>query len=221
MYPRDYSKMPRLNPALGYIWDILSFFSSEEVHVPRNYYDQVVKVKNLLKSDVSGLVNTTLDFMVNCACVDYTIETSNAKLTERFDHWFRTVNSSLRGKVPSGIGSLAKEYFRERWKGSSFLLLRLRWEEIDGYKLPTQMWFMPGENIEVEDPNKEERVVGEEVYRIRLNNDQSKPFPDDEDIFVQKPFSSWLSEKGFSNWRGYFPLSKPCLEIAVVVGIRA
>lgn len=183
-----------LNPLLRWLWDLLSFFSAEEITIPTDFYSQVYEVNNILISDTSGIVNSVLDFAIHSALVDYMIETSNATLTKTLNEWTKSINIDLIGKVPVGLQSLAKEYFRERWKGSSLLLLRTQWNNVDNFNLPTRMWFVGGENIEVSDAN-DNRVIGEEIYKLKLAKNQVKLLPatENELIFVQKPFDSWSS----------------------------
>jgi cation transport regulator ChaB len=166
--------------------------SSDMIKVPVKYRDQVLVTKDILKSDVSGLVNSLLDFAISCALVNYSVETTNPNLTDLFKQWLGNLNSELRGKIPVGISALAKEYFRERWKGSSFLLLRSVWEDKDGYIVPTKLWFVDGEDILID--NKSETVsIGSEKYNLKTSSKTqiSIPVGPNERIFVQKPYDSW------------------------------
>ena len=190
----------RLNEALGWIFDMMSLYAKDEIIVPEDFYTQVYEVKEVLESDISGIVNTMLDFAINCAAVEYTIETDNEKFTELISDWFKQININLLGRIPTGIKPLAKEYFRERWKNSSLLLLRTKWEnvEISGTKLymPTKMWFVDGMNVIIENEDPETRIIGTEDYYLRINSKNKVTLPTDnkdEFIFVQKPFDSWSS----------------------------
>lgn len=188
-----------LNPALRWLWDMLSFYSTEEIQVPDNFNVQVYELKRILRSDTSGLVNSVIDFMINSANVKYKIETSNTNLNEVIDNWLETINYDMLGKIPLGVQSLSKEYFRERWKNSSLIVLRTLWDykSINGekYYLPTKMWFEDGEFIKVENPDKYRRVLGEENYSIKITDKKKINLPekDNEKIFVQKPFNSWIN----------------------------
>ena len=188
---------PNLNPLLKWLWDILSFYSVEEIKIAKHFRDKVRDVKEVLRSDVSGLVNTVLDFMVNCAVAKYTIETESSELNSIINNWLKTINYDLLGRVPIGIEALSKEYYRERWKSSSLIVLRTKWDTktINGsdFYLPTKMWFVDGENIEIENPDKNIRIIGKEKYFLKLSEKTKKYLPesDDEKIFVQKPFDSW------------------------------
>ncbi len=190
----------RMNPSLVWLSDMIQLTQADEIRVPTSYPQQVYETKELLASDGSGLVNTVLDFAIACTQVDYSVETSNPNLTNVLNKWLHTINYSLKGTVPVGVKALAKEYGRERWKSSSFLLLRTVWEEVDGYTLPTKLWFVDGEDIIVEEGNDDGvRRLGEEKYSLRIsktkksNKPHAIPLPSkkDELIFIQKPYSSW------------------------------
>lgn len=162
------------------------------VTIPGKYRDQVLVVKDLLKSDVSGLINSLLDFAINCALVNYSVETTNENLTKLFEDWLKNLNKELRGKIPVGITSLAKQYFLERWKGSSFILLRTVWEDVDGFIVPTKLWFVDGEDIIID--NKSETVsIGDEKYFLKTSSKTQMRIPasKNEQIFIQKPYESW------------------------------
>jgi hypothetical protein len=183
-----------LNPLISWLWQILSLYSTEEIKIPSSYQDKVFEVKDILRSDTSGIVNSVLDFGINCATVDYTIESNNEQLTQLITDWFKNINLMLIGRVPTGIKALSKEYYRERWKNSSLIVLRTLWENKDGLNLPTKMWFVDGINIEIENGN-DTRVIGEEQYFLKINNSKKDnkllPTSKNELIFIQKPFDSW------------------------------
>ena len=115
---------------------------------PADFHGQVAKVKDMLSEDVSGLVDSLSDFMVNSANVGCSIETGNDKFTATLKKWLDTINIGYNGQVPIGINALAKEYYSERWKYSSLPVLRIaKWEKIDGIMLPTKMFFLDGGSI--------------------------------------------------------------------------
>ena len=178
---------------LRWLLDMVDFFTRDTIKVPTAYRDQVLETKTLLQDDVSGLVNTMLDFAISSAVdVDYKIETTNNNLDVILNNWLNEINISLLGKIPTGLESLAKEYFRERWKGSSFLLLRTFWENIDGYVLPTKLYFVDGEDIIIRD-DSETVTIGEEKYSLKTSKNKSKVLPakKNELIFIQKPYCAW------------------------------
>lgn len=191
-------KIPRKSSGMTFFADLLSLFQTQSIKIPSDYRNQVLEVKKLLNNDTSGLVNTILDFAINCALVDYRIETSNENLTQTLNNWLKGINTELRGKIPTGLKPLAKEYFRERWKGSSHLLLRTMWEknkDLDLF-LPSVLYFVDGEDIKCEAKNEDSDSVelGSEVYKIRINDNKEDDInlpTKNEFIFVQKPYESW------------------------------
>ena len=187
-----------LNPLLRWLWDLLALFSTEEIRISNDYHTQVADIKEVLVSDSTGIVNSILDFAINTASVELTVESEKPEIAELLEEWFDKINYSLLGKIPTGIQALSREYYRERWKNSSFLVLRSIWEDIEigdsTFNLPTKMWFVDGMNLVVTD-DSETRVIGNEKYYIRIDDQKKKPIPasKNELIFVQKPYSSWSS----------------------------
>jgi len=186
--------------SLQWLSDLLAYFQIEPIKIPSDYRTRVLETKNLLRDDTSGLVNTMLDFAVSSAIVDYQVQSSNINLTEVLNDWLRTINTDLRGKIPTGINALAKQYFRERWKGSSNLLLRTFWTDKDGLKLPTSLFFVDGEDIKIKSTSEDKVIrLGDEKYYLRVDSDSKNdillPAQEDEIIFSQKPFESWSSRE--------------------------
>lgn len=184
------------SPALRWLVEMLNFFSIDAIMIPKTYREQVLQTKKSLTNDTSGLVNTVLDFSIEAASVDYTIETNDQTLSNILNQWLDEINIGLLGKIPTGIGPLSKEYFRERWKGSSNLVLMTRWTEINGWQLPTSMWFIDGEDILVKENKDTTNRIGDEQYRMIVQVKPTiKSIPiagaKDERFFVQKPFEAW------------------------------
>lgn len=184
-----------LTPSLTWLSDLLAFFSVEAIKIPSDYRDKVIVSKEALEEDVSGLVNTMLDFAIKCSLTSFRIESDNANLSEILNNWLDNINEELRGKSPTGLKALHKEYGRERWKGSSNILLRTFWEKKDDLILPTTLFFVNGEDIK--SAYKDPKVVrlGDLVYSIRVDDDPKKditlPTDENELIFVQQPYDSW------------------------------
>lgn len=203
-----------VSPSLSWLSEMNKLLEGTKITVPTDYTEQVVSVKEILRNDVSGLVNTILDFAINCSTVDYYVESKNINLEELLNKWMYSINDGLRGKIPVGIKALAKEYFRERWKSGSLIVMRTIWEKVGDYILPTKMWFVDGEYLDVKDDN-ETRRLGEEKYSMIIgkkseNKRLNLPSKKDERIFVQKPFSSWgeLKPTPFIVQRGIYKNAK-------------
>ena len=93
----------------------MSVFQIKPIAEPQKYRDKVLAAKDVLKHDISGLVNTTLDYAITMASsVTYSADTEDDTLTEYLNTWLEGINTELRGRVPTGVAALSKEYFRER-----------------------------------------------------------------------------------------------------------
>lgn len=190
-------------PLIKWLFELMSLVARDEITVPAEFRVQAKEVRNSLRNDNSGIVNSMLDYAIKAALVDYSVETGNQNLTNVFSTWLNTINGDLRGKIPTGIKPLAKQYFDERWKGSSLCVLRTVWEEKDfggslgKLTVPTKMWVVRGEDIYVE--QDEQIIIGKEKYYLVTGKDPDKnpehraifKINENEAFFVQKPFSRW------------------------------
>jgi hypothetical protein len=143
------SNIKPLTPSLAWLNQLLSLYSSSEISIPGSFREQAQAIDDLLLNDTSGLANSLLDFSIKSATVDFNVETNNKSLGKILNSWLEEVNASLRGKIPVGIHGLAKKYYKERWKGSSFIALRTLWENKDGFILPTKLWFVNGKDLKI------------------------------------------------------------------------
>lgn len=84
--------------SLRWLADLMAFFQQDTIKVPSEYRERVIQTKELLSNDSSGIVSTVLDFAINCASVDFYIETDNENLTDVLNRWLATLNFSLLGK---------------------------------------------------------------------------------------------------------------------------
>ena len=181
------------------------------VYVRKHEETSYIRKENLYKKQYDGIVRCVevepyhtifvrykgeAFWSGNCSLVDYTVETDNDNLTKIFQAWMTNINQELRGQIPTGMKALAKQYFTERWKGSSFILMRSIWEDVDGFILPTKLWFVNGEDIVINDGNADSFEIGKETYSLKLGRRVVKNLPasKDEKIFVQKPFETWGTE---------------------------
>lgn len=183
-----------LTPSLSWLSNLLALFSSKEIAIPTGFREQAHAVEEILENDCSGLVNSILDFGISTASsIDYNVESSNKTLTKVLNNWLKSINSSLRGQIPVGIEALSKEYYKERWKGSSFLLLRTVWEDIDGFYLPTKLWFVDGKDVEISGDDEETKIIGQQSFGLIIGKDKTIPLPtsSSEIIFTQRPYERW------------------------------
>jgi len=162
--------------------------------VPTEYHDQVKVVKEMMKQDTTGLVDALTDFQVNSATVDFKIETKNPELDKTLEKWFKEIiNQKYRGRIPTGIKSLAEEYFKERWKSSSFPVLKIgAWERVNGIYLPSVLFFVDGESIYSKKRNPKSKKVDIINYDYYLGSDRSELL--EKGVILTKPYGRWFDE---------------------------
>ena len=120
-------------------------FSTSEITVPTEFHDRCNKIREMLDDDVSGVINSLLDYSVNSASeAIFRVECTEPTLQRLLNMWLQGVNLDIPG-IPTGLQALSKEYYKERWAGSSFCVLSIRgWEpiEIDNVEIqvPQVMW---------------------------------------------------------------------------------
>jgi len=181
--------------AIQYLYEIAKSME-ETIVVPSTFLEQTKATKDILKNDPSGFVSSILDFAVNTATVNLTIETPNTNLTETLNSWLANINERFLGRLPTGIKAIEKEYFRELWKGSSLIALRTQWAEVDGILLPTTMWLCKGEDIKIEEGNPNIKLIGQEKYSLDTGNGKIELINSDLDMtFIQKPYSNWFDKE--------------------------
>jgi len=194
----------------NYINYILSFLM-KRITVPSDFHNQVQEINTMLKDDVSGLIDSLTDFAVNSATVDYNIVTPNDNLNKIFQKWLDSVNTEYDGQIPIGIKNLAKEYFKERWKGGSFPVLKMKWDRFDGLQLPTSMFFVDGGSIYAKDKKKDEDAISLLNYDYYIGNTEKKQYQLlGKDVIFARPYGRWfdkyptpfLIKRGvFHNWK--------------------
>jgi len=191
---------------------ILNYFLStlaKKISIPTDYHAQIQKIKEMLSNDVSGLVDSLTDFSVDSASVDFKIESDNEEFNYILQEWLDTINMEFNGQIPSGISPLAKEYFKERWKYSSFPILKIGgWKDIRGVIVPSKLYFVDGESIYAKDKNAKDqnlRVINYDYY-IGSSADNKL----DKNVIITKPYGRWfdkyptpyLIKRGvYNNWK--------------------
>ena len=181
------------------------------VVVPGDFHGRVACVKEMQQDDLSGLVDSLTDFAVDSATVDFNIETNNDTLNKALNDWLDNLNIDLSGKVPTGIKALAKEYFKERWKGASFPILQISKWEVDPktkLMLPSQLFFLDGGSVYAKDRNPESLTLGFDSYDYYLGREMKIKI--DKNAIFSKSNGRWhdvypnpfLIKRGvYHNWR--------------------
>lgn len=167
----------------------------EKIVVPTDFHSQVDAIQEMQKDDVSGLVDTLTDFAVNTADVEFAIESQNENLNNILAEWLYTINKGYNGKVPIGIDALAKEYFKERWKYSSFPVLKIaKWEKVGNMLLPTQMFFVDGGSIYAKDIDETDANLDLINYEYYLGKDFNEKNKLDKNVIFSKSNGRWFDE---------------------------
>jgi len=164
--------------------------SYKKVQIPSDFFGQVDAVDRILKNDRSSLIRTLYNFMINAATVNYEFDTGNTNFDERLKFWKENLNSGVAEDIPSGLRALSEQYFRERWR-SSFLILNIQFESVDGWMIPTKMWFMDGGNVRVEGDTT--TLGGYKYYIGRKTGKQLKSIITRK-ILVRKPYNMWYDQ---------------------------
>lgn len=163
----------------------------KKVVVPTDYHERVKEVKHMLENDLSGLIDTLTDFAVDSSSVNYSIESENENLNELLNNWLTTINKDFRGQIPSGINALAEEYFKERWKSSSFPVLKIsKWERGEAnLLLPSKMFFVDGESIYSNKDKLEDDTVTLGDLEYFIGDDEEHAL--DKNVVITKPYGRW------------------------------
>jgi len=161
--------------------------TSSQIKVPQDFASRQQKINELLENDYTGIVKTIYEFMVTTGSVDMNFVSDNSNLTVTLQDWAsHKLNANISFDIPRGLKALTTQYMRERYK-SSFIVLNIVWDKIDGLILPSKMWLSDGGAILVggnEDTlNGKKYYLGSDDNEIKSTNKQT--------ILIRKPFNSW------------------------------
>ena len=204
--------------ALGGLFNqfINYLYSSGGIEVPKDYHERCLKIHEMLDNDTSGVINTILNYSINSASEsNYRVECSEDTLQKLLNLWLDKINIDIKG-IPTGLQALSKEYFLERWKGSSFCILRVNdWEKITvdnvTIEVPTTMYFVNGGSIYTVRPKDKNFKLGSDKYYLDPDHKISIPSEKDEEIIIQKPYNRWFDKDAtpyligngvYKNWLG-------------------
>jgi hypothetical protein len=185
--------LPMFEQFLNYL------YQTGEISVPENYHERCGKVEEMLDNDISGMVNSLLDYAVNSSSeANYRVECSEPTLQKLLNLWLDQINLEIKG-IPTGLQALSTEYFRERWEGSSFCILRIKdWQKITAdnitIEVPTTMWFVNGGSIYVTRPKDKNYQLGSDKYYLDKEAKVEIPENKKEKIIIQKPYDRWFDQ---------------------------
>lgn len=158
-----------------------------KISVPVDFAHRQEKIIELLDNDYTGIVKTIIEFMISTSSVNMNFVTDNTNLTKALQDWANhKLNAKISLDIPSGLKALTTQYMRERWT-SSFIVLNILWDNINGLTLPSKMWFSDGGQVIVggdEDAlNGKKYFLGSEDNPIRSTDKHT--------VLIRKPFNSW------------------------------
>jgi len=168
---------------------------NKKIVVPGDFKNQADAVEEMLKNDVTGIIDSLTDFSVESASVEYGIETDNENLNQLMDKWLTNLNSAYKGKVPPGIKALSKEYFKERWKGASFPVLKItEWADFQGLQLPSKMFFVDGGSIMAQEKDTKTEDVTLFSYDYYLGTTAEPKYKLDKGTIFSRPYGRWFDK---------------------------
>jgi len=172
---------------------ITQMYSAEtKVVVPAEFHKQVNSIDGILKNDVTGMISTIVDFMVQSATVPVKFESKNNSLNKIFNEWKETINSDVNIDIPMGFRALSEQYFRERWR-SSFIVLNINWGKINGYIMPVHMWFSDGGSVWVDRQGTDLKTTKYYIGKGNNTKNQLTNGPKKSSI-VRKPYNMWYDQ---------------------------
>jgi len=172
-----------------YLNDLFNM-KSTPIKVSTSFHGQMNQIKRLMKNDKTALISSLTEYMVHAGTVPIYFDDENPNTNKAIVNWQENVNKGLNIDIPRGLRSFTEQYFRERWK-SSFIVVKLLWEKVDGYWLPTKMYVMDGSSIYVK--NSGFALNGNEYFLGNPDSDKTKSTPlvnnDTTSIIIRKPFN--------------------------------
>jgi cation transport regulator ChaB len=171
----------------------LMFTPTGKIKVSDTFHGQMQQINLLLKNDKTALISSLIEFMVHAASVDINFNTTNISLNKLFEEWKNNVNADLNLDIPRGLRGFTEQYFRERWK-SSFIVANLRWHKMNGFWMPTRMYFMDGASVYVKN---DKRLLNSNGYYLgEPDKDESEQLKNTENqsIIIRKPYNHWYDQ---------------------------
>jgi len=175
-------------------------YSAGEIELPSDFHGRCQKVQEITDLDCSGVVNTLNNYAIeSAASTKYRIECDDNTLQKLLNSWLSQINLDVNN-IPTGLSSLSKEYFKERWAGSSFCALKVsNWKSIivenTSIEVPTLLWFVNGSSIYVKRNKKDNFVLGSDEYYLDRNYEiKLIPNGKKESSIIQKPYNRWYDQ---------------------------
>ena len=202
-------------------------YSSGDISVPSDFHSRCGKIQEMLDNDISGVINSLLNYSIQSASeANYRVECKQLTLQKLLNIWLQEINLEVKG-IPTGLQALSKEYFKERWAGSSFCVLRAtNWEKISSdnvtIEVPKVLWFANGSSIYVKRPQAGNYKLGSDEYYLDGSKKIKIPAGSSEYVSIQKPYDRWFDEYAtpylvrngvLKNWLGIKTLQQKSDEV--------
>ena len=185
----------------GAMWEaFINFvYATKLLEVPNEFHAQCEEIQTMLENDITGIISTILDYAVNSAVeAKFKVECEKSETLENIlTIWLKQINIRVDG-IPTGLQELAREYYKERWQGSSLCLLKIGdWKDISinntKVSLPTTLWFVNSASVYIDRPKGAFKLGTDKYY---YDGKFEKPIiKSNEDYVIQKSGSArWFTK---------------------------
>jgi len=166
------------------------FNPGKHIQVSKDFHKQMLQINELMLNDYTGIVATIIEFMIATGSVNMNFVTDNSNLTNILNDWsIHKVNKNINLDIPKGLKALTSQYLRERYR-SSFIVLNIVWDKIDGLMLPSKMWLVDGSAVIVDGSNGS--LDGKKYYLGESENALTST--SSHTILIRKPFNAWYDD---------------------------
>jgi len=142
---------------------LMSLEANQNLNPPSGYSSQVKECKKILNNDCTGLIATTIEFIIGAISeVDFKIETDNKELNVILNKWLKRINKDKRQQIPSGFNSFTSEFCNE-YLTSSMSIVRYDWGTFETLNLPKHLWVLDSANVKV---SGDESKLANFTYKI-------------------------------------------------------
>lgn len=217
--------MDRMGWDTSTIQYMVGLLLNRRVPVPTDFPTQCQAVKTIYDSDASGLVDSISDKMVENASTRFYFESlkNYSGFEVLLNEWCERINEDYRGYgLPVGVEGLQEQYYKERWKYSSFPILRYGdWKRIGSgnntLEVPMSIVVLDGCAIRAKEKKSTDSkgVMGLFPYDFFLGDDEDYKITIDKHLITRpygrafdklpKPF---IMRRGiYQNWKLIYDLT--------------
>jgi hypothetical protein len=155
--------------------------------IPSTFSAQAKAVESMVQNDKTGLIKSLTEFYVASAAHKFEILTDTPNYNAILKEWLATINLSYNGEFPLGISGIVDEYYRERWAGASFPILKItEWSVIGGVKVPTGLAIVNGSAVKSQQSKLDESRYDYLLDEEELTNNKA--------VIITKPFGRYYQQ---------------------------